>query len=147
MYAATCRRENLQCRRNVLGLEIAVEGIGEERHRRALRRTHETCTLAPGVLPPAREAAPRAQPRVSLRPLAQAGNVIAQIGKPWPACSKTRVTREIANEPVAARGAMLCHARGLHFDLHARHVHAGRAFAAARLARDAKRKRLRQLVR
>ncbi len=42
---------------------------------------------------------------------------------------------------------MLCGARGQHLDLHARHVDAGRAFAAAGLARDAELQRLGHLVR
>ena len=45
------------------------------------------------------------------------------------------------------RETSLCGACGLHLDLHARHVDAGRAFAAAGLARDAERHRLGHLVR
>src|SRR6185312_7528845 len=49
--------------------------------------------------------------------------------------------------PVVQREAAFRRARGLHLDLHARHVDAGRAFAAAGLARDAERHRLRHLIR
>ena len=44
------------------------------------------------------------------------------------------------------REAVFCRAGRLHLDLHAA-IHPGRTFAPARLARDAKRKRLRHLVR
>ena len=55
--------------------------------------------------------------------------------------------REVADEAVAQRQAMLLHARGQHLDLHLRHVDAGRTFVAAGLARHAKLERIGHRVR
>ena len=48
-----------------------------------------------------------------------------------------RIARQIADQAIAQRQAVLREARRLHLDFHARHVDAGRAFALAGLARHA----------
>jgi len=54
--------------------------------------------------------------------------------------------RQEADQSVVQREAMLGRARRQHFDLHARHVDAGRAFAPAGLTGDAQLERLGHLV-
>src|SRR5262249_44355771 len=54
--------------------------------------------------------------------------------------------REVADQPVVQRWPVFRRARGLHLDLHARHIDAGRALAPAGLAGDAELERLLHLV-
>ncbi len=57
-----------------------------------------------------------------------------------------RIARQIADQPVVQRQAEFFRARAQHFDLHPRHVDAGRTFAPARLAGDAEFERLGHVV-
>src|SRR5262249_49316427 len=132
---------------DVLRLEVAVEGVGKERDRPWFRCAGKARWLAPCIGTPARQAPPRAQARVALRPLPQARRVVAQVGEPRPFGRERRVAREISDHAVVQRQAALRHARRLHLDLHARHGDAGWAFAPASLAGDAKLHGVRHLVR
>src|SRR6185295_5766801 len=91
--------------------------------------------------------AARAQPGIGLRPLLEPGLVVAQVGEIGPARGIRRIAREIPDQPVAQREPVLGDARGLHLDLHARHVDAGGTLAPAGLAGDTQLERLRHLVR
>ena len=149
MHAATRGRQNSERRVDVLRLEIAVERVGEQARPPARPAAPtEALALRPGALRQRGRLRRALNPRIASPTSARSrGDVVAQIGKRRPARGKRRVAREIADEPVVQREAVLRRARGLHLDLHARHVDAGRAFAPARLARDAKLERLRHLVR
>src|SRR5262249_33294521 len=78
---------------DVLRLEVAGEGVGKEHDRPRLRRAGEARGLAPCNGTPARQAPPRAQARIWLRPLAQARRVVAQVGEGRPFGRERRVTR------------------------------------------------------
>jgi len=78
---------------DVLRLEVAVEGVGKEHDRPWFRCAGKARWLAPCIGTPARQAPPRAQARVALRPLPQARRVIAQVGEPRPFGRERRVAR------------------------------------------------------
>ena len=132
---------------DVLRLEIAVEGVGEEDGPARIVGAGKPRRLAPDIAAPARQAPARAQPGICFRPLLEPRLVVAQIGEVGPARGERGIARQIADQPVAQREPVLGDARRLHLDLHARHVDAGRAFAPAGLAGDAELERLRHLVR
>ena len=147
MHAVAGGGEHAERGLDVLRLEIAVEGVGEEHDPARIVGAGQPRRLAPRIAAPARQAPARAQAGVFLRPSPQPRLVVAQIGEIGPARGERRIARQIADQPVAQREPVLGDARRLHLDLHARHVDAGRAFAPAGLAGDAELERLRHLVR
>jgi hypothetical protein len=132
---------------DILRLEIAVEGVGEEHHPARIVGAGQTRGLAPRIAAPARQAPARAQAGVFFRPLPQPQLVVAQVGDIGPSGGERRIARQISDHAVAQREPVLGDPRRLHLDLHARHVDAGRALAPAGLAGDAELERLRHLVR
>src|SRR6266404_3439174 len=78
---------------DVLRLEVAVKGVGKEHDRSCLRRARRARRLAPCIGAPARQAPPRAQARIPLRPLPQVRHVVAQVGESRPFGRERRVTR------------------------------------------------------
>ena len=147
MHAVAGGGEHAERGLDVLRLEIAVEGVGEEHDRARIVGAGHARRLAPDVAAPARQVPARAQAGIFFRPLPEPGLVVAQVGEVGPARGIRRIAREISDQPVAQREPVLGDARGLHLDLHARHVDAGGAFAPAGLAGHAELERLRHLVR
>ena len=145
VHAVTGGGEHGERRLDVLWLEVAVECVGKENdHSRPCAAIARR--LAPYIGTPARQVASRAQPHISLRPLSQARRVVAHIGKFWPLGRERRVPRQVPDQPLAQREPTLGQPRRLRLDLHTRDVDAGRAFAPARLAGNAKLQGLRHLI-
>src|SRR5262249_59047620 len=68
VHAVAGGREHGERGGDILRLEIAIEGVGEERHLARAAAGNERRRLAPPLGPPARPAAARAEPRLSLWP-------------------------------------------------------------------------------
>src|SRR5262249_33942837 len=101
---------------DILRLEVAVESIRKE-HDRPRLWAGNARRLAPSIAAPARQTAPGAQARVSLRPLPQARDIVAHVGEPGPLGRERRITRQMADEALVQREPALCNARRLHLDL------------------------------
>ena len=86
------------------------------------------------------------EPYEPLGQFREQGNPIAQIHESMQARRQPRVARQIGDEALARAEPTFPRARRENLDLHARHVDAGRAFAAARLAGNAELQRLGHLV-
>jgi len=137
-YPAAARHGRWQ--RRCSPARIAVESVGKE-HDRPRLWAGNARRLAPSIAAPARQAAPRAQPRVSLRPLpAGAGRCLRMLASLGTG-GKRRIAGEIADEALVQREPTLCHARRLHLDLHAqpcRHRSGTRAGTPCRRRKAAK---------
>ena len=90
---------------------------------------------------------PRAETGHHLGQCRRAGQYVACIQEPRHLRCIRRVARQIAHELVVQGQSVLGGARGLHLDLHPRHVDAGRALPPTALARHAELERLGHLVR
>src|SRR5215471_8851842 len=98
------------------------------------------------IAAPARQTTASREACYALRQRRGPGQAVAQIEEPWKACRHGRITRQVADQSCVQRKASLCGPRCQDLDLHARHVDAGWAFAAARLAGDAEFHGVRHLV-
>ena len=90
-HAIPCCGEHGERSVDVFRLEVAVERIGKEHDLPRRLGAGNARRLAPSITAPARQVAPRAQSRVSLRPLPQARDVVAHIREPGPLGGKRRV--------------------------------------------------------
>src|SRR5438067_11400016 len=122
-------------RPRILGLEVAVKGVDEE-HDVTVGDARSTEIVGS----PARQRTAREAQWA----LEQRGGEIRE----WRhARRERRVARQEPDRPIASTMATARVVMGEKLDLHARHVHTGRAFALAALARDAEiERRLDRLV-
>jgi len=86
---------------------------------------------------PARQRALRREAGRAFEEARNAGNAVAQVRKPAQRAGAVRRARQRRHDAVAQRRAVLLAVVGKKLDLHARHVDARRALAAARFARHA----------
>ena len=115
-------------------LEIAIEGVGKEHDFRAAGRAMRLGPRRENPIPPARQGPPAAQPGQGLQRARQSRDLIAQIEDGWDLRRVGCVARQERNQAIAQAIATAGQSRGLDFEFHARHVDAGRAFAATGFA-------------
>ncbi len=147
MHAIAAGDEHGERRRDRLGLEITVEAVGEEHDLATVLGADRIGRRAKEIGAPDGEGAlrPRNRRRLATESAAP-GTRSLRFMRKAKARRDRRVARQGTDEPIEEAKTLAFRARGIDLDLHARHVDAGRAFALARLAGDAKLERLRHLV-